>query len=759
MYLELAFSLFSCHSQPMPQPTPYQPDYDFSDFQALNPTTPLPADKVDIELQAISISMTETQANLGLIQRDDGQLRNQSVGNDQLKADVSVGVNAAESWQTARAYTPRTLVYRNNSVYICEIAHTSGVFATDLAAGRWSVFINTGQFVDAAAASAAAAAAAGGLWCGLANGTRNALAVTDGGTATANTAGRRVVFIAASTNSASATLAYSSAPAAGLRKNTRTGKAALQENDIIEGNTYQAVFDGTHWVLQTTINELVVNHVSAFSPLASPALLGWWNFADYSSLTFVSGNRVSVANDLSGYGHTATQVGGARPTWGPTAFNGVAYGASCATPGNLIVADAVTNRNIFSVGGSVVGCTQHTSSGANNAILSKTSNTATVPDGYKLLFYGTTNLTLRFFRAMTTTNGVWDIAGFTEGVPVVWELYYDDGNPTAAPVVWINGCVMPVVEVAAPVGTPVSDSGADIVLGNGENGGFEPFLGVISSLGIYQGGVSAAYSVARRSYLASLGGMETALVSLLAGQSNMVGNAFVDTTIYQNTEGGNTDTRVWDGYSFPQLSVGTNNRGLSAGQFGPELSFGAAQSSATRNPAYLLKYAAGATSLASNWNPTTPGAQWTAFRQNIDGGLRALAAAGKMPIVDSFLWAQGETDAQNLTNANAYATNLENFITEVRNTALAQYTVSPNYTVAISGLPAQDIVSIPHQAIVRSAQQTVAAAAANRVYVDTLDLTLNPDAIHFNTQGAINLGRRFSAAIDKRFAGSIAPVK
>lgn len=43
-------------------------------------------------------------------------------------------------WLTGTAYAVGGLVYHVPSTYICLVAHTSGVFATDLAAGRWAVF-------------------------------------------------------------------------------------------------------------------------------------------------------------------------------------------------------------------------------------------------------------------------------------------------------------------------------------------------------------------------------------------------------------------------------------------------------------------------------------------------------------------------------------------------------------------------------------------------------------------------------------------
>lgn len=78
----------------MPAPTPYVLTYDFTSFQEANPTTPLPADKHEIEYNNISTSIGEIIGNIGLIQRSDGQLANKSVGVDQLADDVRLFLGA-----------------------------------------------------------------------------------------------------------------------------------------------------------------------------------------------------------------------------------------------------------------------------------------------------------------------------------------------------------------------------------------------------------------------------------------------------------------------------------------------------------------------------------------------------------------------------------------------------------------------------------------------------------------------------------------
>ena len=70
----------------MAQPTPYKRQYNFTDWQTVNPTKPLPAHELEAELNAVELTVGQIRSNLGLIQRDDGKLANQSVTPESLSA-------------------------------------------------------------------------------------------------------------------------------------------------------------------------------------------------------------------------------------------------------------------------------------------------------------------------------------------------------------------------------------------------------------------------------------------------------------------------------------------------------------------------------------------------------------------------------------------------------------------------------------------------------------------------------------------------
>jgi hypothetical protein len=122
----------------MAQPTQYSRAFNFENYQASSPSDPLPGDQVDLELNRIKQTLDQVLDNIALIQRDDGEIANETVGFDQFKAEVSIGFNPPSAWSTATNYAARDTVFISAKFYICEVSHTSGVFATDLAAGKWT---------------------------------------------------------------------------------------------------------------------------------------------------------------------------------------------------------------------------------------------------------------------------------------------------------------------------------------------------------------------------------------------------------------------------------------------------------------------------------------------------------------------------------------------------------------------------------------------------------------------------------------------
>lgn len=130
----------------MSQPTPYARLYHFESELGTEHGTHL-----DNEFGAVKATLDETLANLALVQRDDGYIRNQTVHSYAFSSDALALMAANGSsqsspwipvgmWATATLYHVREIVeHSDGKSYVCTTQHTSGTFATDHAAGKWIV--------------------------------------------------------------------------------------------------------------------------------------------------------------------------------------------------------------------------------------------------------------------------------------------------------------------------------------------------------------------------------------------------------------------------------------------------------------------------------------------------------------------------------------------------------------------------------------------------------------------------------------------
>lgn len=143
----------------MTQPTGYTRSEDFSQEETdrLAGRSTVSTAGLDAELDAIAVSINETITALGRIQRDDGELNDLTVDVYHLRASVlalmgSAGftVHNPVGWLTATVYPARDMVTNGTGTYVSSVAHTSGVFATDLAAGKWALLFDSASFAASA---------------------------------------------------------------------------------------------------------------------------------------------------------------------------------------------------------------------------------------------------------------------------------------------------------------------------------------------------------------------------------------------------------------------------------------------------------------------------------------------------------------------------------------------------------------------------------------------------------------------------------
>ncbi|MFK8182214.1 MAG: DUF4347 domain-containing protein [Phormidesmis sp.] len=239
-------------------------------------------------------------------------------------------------------------------------------------------------------------------------------------------------------------------------------------------------------------------------------------------------------------------------------------------------------------------------------------------------------------------------------------------------------------------------------------------------------------------------------VYLLGGQSNMAG-ATSDANFLAGTPQGNPfpDVQIWNGgiNAFTDLRPGFNDNFGVGGGFGAEIGFGHALEAARENgqtdngeEIYLVKYAIGATDLATDWNVNGNNNIYDDFTQWVGDALARLAGDGIGYDVEGMLWMQGENDAINASSANSYQSNLNNLIADVR----GRYGADLDFVI---GRLHEELTPFFYTEAntVRQAQSNVANSAPNNFLVDTDGLPVNPiDGVHFDSAGHLALGEAFA---------------
>lgn len=130
----------------MTQPTAYSKTTNFAQDEANNVggRSSVRTSNLDAEFENVEQTLRETLRNLSLLQRDDGKLRDRLVEVFNLSSAALAALQARVVvrglWATAVIYSAYDLVDVAGQAYLCASAHTSGVFATDYAAGRWQAF-------------------------------------------------------------------------------------------------------------------------------------------------------------------------------------------------------------------------------------------------------------------------------------------------------------------------------------------------------------------------------------------------------------------------------------------------------------------------------------------------------------------------------------------------------------------------------------------------------------------------------------------
>jgi hypothetical protein len=179
--------------------------------------------------------------------------------------------------------------------------------------------------------------------------------------------------------------------------------------------------------------------------------------------------------------------------------------------------------------------------------------------------------------------------------------------------------------------------------------------------------------------------------------------------------------------------------------FGPEIKLGRVLADSLAADVAVFKFAINATSLAVHWDPDTSDSLYLQMLDIWDDAQATLAALGHTGTPAGCFWMQGEWDALSGAYAAAYEENLTAFIAELRAACgdPALPFILGRLNASIYQCP---YFSFPYLGTVRAAQEAVAASVPRTAMVNTDDLPLNSDYLHFTAAGQVGLGQRFAEA-------------
>ncbi len=226
-------------------------------------------------------------------------------------------------------------------------------------------------------------------------------------------------------------------------------------------------------------------------------------------------------------------------------------------------------------------------------------------------------------------------------------------------------------------------------------------------------------------------------LAVISGQSNAKGRGVISDTTYVSGGATIANAYIWNsaGLTWPTLVAGTNNDAFDNTKLGVEMSLAKNFVTAKGQPLYIVKSAADGTYLYQ-W--VTANSNFINLKDAIQRAVWSIEDSGSVCKPTAFIWYQGESDAQNTTDAGLYAARLQQFITDVNSIyGIAQI---PFYIVQIQQSPTQVGTAAVQQAGLTTAMTLPYSAYTN--YVETGDIAVNLDTHHINAASFEALGAR-----------------
>jgi hypothetical protein len=217
----------------------------------------------------------------------------------------------------------------------------------------------------------------------------------------------------------------------------------------------------------------------------------------------------------------------------------------------------------------------------------------------------------------------------------------------------------------------------------------------------------------------------------------------------------------------PQLLGDSNTPPNYMQFFGPEIGWARQIYADTGQAVSVIKVAIAGTSLAVDWNPSTRLGYFSQMVATVTSTMSADAQAGQLDTIGGIAWFQGEADAQVLTQAADYESNLKAFISALRSDlptapstpvvlvkeSLAAY-IAESQRLGQCGTTKHCSALSMGDTEVRGADDWAAANLANVLEVDSLGLPREFDApsfdVHLANTGELTVGDEINNAISSR---------
>ncbi|MCF7826212.1 MAG: T9SS type A sorting domain-containing protein [Candidatus Marinimicrobia bacterium] len=191
-----------------------------------------------------------------------------------------------------------------------------------------------------------------------------------------------------------------------------------------------------------------------------------------------------------------------------------------------------------------------------------------------------------------------------------------------------------------------------------------------------------------------------------------------------------------------QVQVQTPYVALYSPFFGPEMTTARTMSAAGIENLGIFKVAYAGTHLAHDWKQGdhSMADAYEHFLNQLATATDSLVSWGMPWKFIGMCWMQGESDAEQLSWANAYESNLNEFIANIR-LDLA----NPKLPVILGKVANQG--GYPYLDQIRAAQEAVAASDSLVTLVSLDDQPLESDGVHFTAPGVQVMGARFGSAL------------